>query len=130
MRELNASLFSPENTGITGNNSLTFIFKNLKIEKYITIKCDYSVVVFSSPLRAASKVCQARVAHLIRTGKRRTPDKAIISPISSIEISDSSEEVSICLIIEDSAFAIFSDLPFISVVIKEAEAFEIAQPSP
>src|SRR3984893_4255009 len=84
----------------------------------------------SLPSRALRSVCQARVAHLTRVGNSQTPDSTASLPTSSGFTSSFGPTVSRVWMWPKSASASSSFLPLRAVVMSEAEAFEMAQPSP
>src|SRR5213594_3293622 len=79
--------------------------------------------------RAASRVCQARLAHFTRTGNSQTPDRTASLPR---EVSTGSPGRAVTILWNRSKrrWASAFDLPFTASVISDAEAFEIAHPWP
>src|SRR5713226_482767 len=79
--------------------------------------------------RAASRVCQARLAHLTRTGNSHTPDRTASFPR---ELSTGSPGRAVTILWNRSKrpWASAFDLPFTASVIKDADAFEMAHPWP
>ena len=79
---------------------------------------------------AAFKVCQARLAHLTRTGNALTPENAASLPRSSRSKQGSWPPVIIWWKRLKVSEASANDLPFTTEVIIDADALAMAQPSP
>src|SRR6058998_4390510 len=79
--------------------------------------------------RAASRVCQARLAHLTRTGNSQTPDRTASFP-REVSTGSPGRAVTILWNRSKSRWASAFDLPFTASVMSDADAFEIAHPWP
>src|SRR6059036_2943164 len=79
--------------------------------------------------RAASRVCQARLAHLTRTGNSQTPDRTASFP-RDVSTGSPGRAVTILWNRSNRPWASAFDLPFTASVIRDADAFEIAHPWP
>src|SRR5450631_629730 len=78
------------------------------------------------PSRAAISVCQAREAHLTRTGNSHTPEKtSSLSRPSELPVP-----VTIAWNLAKSASMSAFDLPLTASLMSDADAVEIAQPAP
>src|SRR3989454_2031864 len=79
--------------------------------------------------RAASRVCQARLAHFTRTGNSQTPERTASLP-REVSTGSPGRAVTILWNRSKSRWASAFDLPFTASVISDADAFEIAHPWP
>src|SRR5207244_4638518 len=91
--------------------------------------CNHSVVaIFSASLSAELTVCQAKLAHLTRAGNLQTPERISSLPTLLPRSCALDSPVSILCTFSNNSCACVSVLPFSSAVIRDAEAFEMAQP--
>src|SRR2546425_587562 len=79
--------------------------------------------------RAASRVCQAKLAHFTRTGNSQTPDRTASLPREA-STGSPGRAVTILWNLSKRRWASAFDLPFTASVISDADAFEIAHPWP
>src|SRR6267378_142755 len=79
---------------------------------------------------AAWRVCQGRLAHFTRTGNSQTPERTASFPSDWVSIRSPGRPVTILWNFSKRSRAWGSDFPFTASVIRDAEAFEIAQPWP
>src|SRR5205823_7199250 len=80
--------------------------------------------------RAASRVCQARLAHFTRTGNSDTPERTASFPSPAVFTGSPGFPVTIRWKSWNSWWAWTRDFPFTASVMRDADAFEIAQPWP
>src|SRR5690606_12199635 len=89
---------------------------------------DYSVLAVSPAwVIALCNVCQAKLAHLTRTGNSRTPDNTSNFPKSR---PSGCVSVSIRCMSLNSASTSDNGMPFTASVMSEADAVEMAHPCP
>src|SRR2546428_2437874 len=79
--------------------------------------------------RAASRVCQARLAHFTRTGNSQTPERTASLP-REVSTGSPGRAVTILWNRSKSRWASAFDLPFTASVMSDADALEIAHPWP
>src|SRR2546427_2297096 len=79
--------------------------------------------------RAASRVCQARLAHFTRTGNSQTPERTASFPRGP-STGSPGRAVTILWNRSKSRWASAFDMPFTASVMSDADALEIAHPWP
>jgi hypothetical protein len=89
-----------------------------------------SVLTVPAPSRAERKACQASEAHFTRIGNLPTPLSARSGPSPLITAGSVSTPVSTRCIVSNNATASARVFPFTASVMREAEALEIAHPTP